>query len=116
MARKYQHYDLISNLTQGSQMWNLTTTFTLEQLAEEISSRIKILTSYIKVDQNIASDDILYVWLERDIGCKDMLVNAMWNVGWITWGHPAEVVQLAHEIEESIVHSLITEIASELVY
>ena len=116
MARKSHKHELMMYPTSQAQMCGLTASFTLHQLAEEISCRIRTLTSYTKADRNITSNDVLYLGLERDLTCNDVSANAMWDIGWLNWGCPEEAVQLVCEVEESILSLLVAEVATELVY
>jgi len=113
MARKSHKHELMMYPVSRNQMWDLTASFTLHQLAEEISSRVRTLTSYIKVDRSIISNDVLYLRLERDLRCNDVMGNAVWDIGWLSWGYPEEAVQLACEVEENILSLLVAEVATE---
>lgn len=116
MERKRHQNEHLHHPMLQAQMWDRTASFTLHQLAEEVRSKIRILASYIKVDRcNNTSDDILHLRLEGDIRCKDMLVNAMWDIGWIARGYPEEAGEVVCEVEESILSLLISEVATELV-
>ncbi|ONK67156.1 uncharacterized protein A4U43_C06F16590 [Asparagus officinalis] len=109
MSRKFHKHEL--------SVHPLTESFTLFELAEEISSKIRVLTGFIKVDHSsIASDDISNVRLERDLRCKDMLMNSMWDIGWMSWAYPEDTRDIVCDVEESILSWLMEEVALDLVY
>ncbi|KAG6517678.1 uncharacterized protein LOC122056015 [Zingiber officinale] len=78
-----------------------------------ICERIRKLGDYSELGGGDARDG-LYVRLERDLECKDVALNAVWDEGWregVGWEAAAEVVG---RVEQMVVTSLVEEAAVQL--
>ena len=51
----------------------------------EISNRIEILNGYSKYVTGVNIKDGIYAKLKRDLRCRDVMLNAMWDVVWVNW-------------------------------
>ncbi|XP_039123518.1 uncharacterized protein LOC120260143 [Dioscorea cayenensis subsp. rotundata] len=86
----------------------------LDPLLSEISRAFEKLTTYNAIDADATYEDTLYVRLEKDLKCKDILINSMWDVGWSYCVCIEEVQQVVHIVGEFILFWLIEEIAKEI--
>ncbi|CAD5178194.1 unnamed protein product [Musa acuminata subsp. malaccensis] len=116
MTRKYhqQKHHLGHPLMQAKS-WSRLTYLSIDKLVEEIIDRIRKLSSYSKLDSVAASEDSLYIRLERELTCKDPAINSVWDIGWDNRICPEEADQVAEELGKQILSSLIQESALELV-
>ncbi|CAL9190878.1 uncharacterized protein LOC135614815 [Musa acuminata AAA Group] len=95
--------------------WSRITYLSIDKLVEEIIDGIRKLSSYSKLDSVAASEDSLYIRLERELTCKDPAVNSVWDIGWDNRICPEEADQVAEELGKQILSSLIRESALELI-
>lgn len=116
MTRKYhqQKHHLGHPLMQAKS-WSRITYLSIDKLVEEIIDGIRKLSSYSKLDSVAASEDSLYIRLERELTCKDPAVNSVWDIGWDNRICPEEADQVAEELGKQILSSLIQESALELI-
>ncbi|XP_019705042.1 uncharacterized protein [Elaeis guineensis] len=114
MCKSHHQKHLIHSSLQAHS-WGRTVYYTIDLLVEEIGNKISKLTNYITVGDD-ATTDSLYRRLERDLKCKDPMINAMWDFGWVDWTCMEETDQVAGEVGEYVLAWLIEEAAIELVY
>ncbi|KAK1265264.1 hypothetical protein QJS04_geneDACA019434 [Acorus gramineus] len=56
----------------------------LGQVVEEVSAGIERLKSYGESGSgDVISRNSLYMMLERDLMCRDVLINGVWGLGWV---------------------------------
>lgn len=112
--KSHQQKHLIHSSVQ-SHLWGRTVHHSLYQLMEEISNEITHLSTHSIVDDDATTVDGSYERLKRDLQCKDSMINAMWNIGWVDWIYMEETDQVAGEVGEHILAWLIEEAAIELI-
>ncbi|WOK99276.1 hypothetical protein Cni_G07988 [Canna indica] len=114
IMRKRNFLELSGHPMSPNCSWSSTHHTPLDQIVREISKGIRGLASYSELGDGVASKDSLYVRLERDLRCKDMMLNAMWDMGW--WkGACNEVTDcVVGLVEEQIMSAIIEEVAVEL--
>ncbi|KAG9456099.1 hypothetical protein H6P81_000607 [Aristolochia fimbriata] len=88
--------------------------FTLNQLVEEIVDGIEDL-SYSKIGDHSFGTENLYLMLERDLLCSSMVVNGVWDLGWLNGLNLEETEQIVGEVEKHVVEALVQEAVMELV-
>ncbi|KAJ0989258.1 hypothetical protein J5N97_007614 [Dioscorea zingiberensis] len=116
MARKKQQKELASLPIFRAYIQAPTLYLSLDPLLLEISKGFeKLTTNFHAVDADATYEDTLYVKLEKDLKCKDMMINSMWDVG---WSHCCvcieEAEQVAGRVGEDILFWLIEELAMEI--
>ncbi|XP_008795068.2 uncharacterized protein LOC103710918 [Phoenix dactylifera] len=114
MRKSHQRKHLIHSSLQ-THLWGRTVYYTMDLLVDEISNEISKLTNYSIVNDDAATDS-LYRRLERDLKCKDPMINALWDSGWVDWICMEETDQVVDEVGEYVLASLIEEAAIELIY
>ncbi|URD87292.1 hypothetical protein MUK42_27858 [Musa troglodytarum] len=116
IERKRQHAELSGRHPMSLiHRWSRTEHASLDQIVGEISKGIGRLAKYSEADDDVISRDSLYVRLERDLRCKDVLINAMWDVGWRNGICMEEAYHVVSKVEEHIVSALVEKVAMELV-
>lgn len=88
----------------------------LDQLADEIGYWIEKLDDYSKNDAGVGLKETIYSRLGRDLGCKDMEINAMWDVGWLNWVCVEEADRVVRIVEELVLYGLVEELVMEFNY
>nr|XP_010925861.1 uncharacterized protein LOC105048293 [Elaeis guineensis]XP_029121356.1 uncharacterized protein LOC105048293 [Elaeis guineensis]XP_029121357.1 uncharacterized protein LOC105048293 [Elaeis guineensis] len=114
VCKSHQQKHWIHSSVQTN-LWGGMVYHSLDELVEEISNEISELTDYNTVDDN-ATADCLYIRLERDLKCKDAMLNAMWDFRWVNWICMEDTSQIVGELGEHILACLIEEAATGLVY
>ncbi|RRT65458.1 hypothetical protein B296_00022783 [Ensete ventricosum] len=116
IERKRQHAELSGHHpTSLTHRWSGTEHASVDQIVGEISKGIGRLAKYSEVDDDVTYRDSLYVRLERDLRCKDMAMNAMWDVGWRNGICIEEAYHVVGKVEEHIMSALVEKVAMELV-
>ncbi|RWW28340.1 hypothetical protein GW17_00007176 [Ensete ventricosum] len=116
IERKRQHAELSGHHpTSLTHRWSGTEHASVDQIVGEISKGIGRLAKYSEVDDDVTYRDSLYVRLERDLRCKDMAMNAMWDVGWRNGICMEEAYHVVGKVEEHIMSALVEKVAMELV-
>ncbi|KAG1330372.1 hypothetical protein COCNU_02G003400 [Cocos nucifera] len=115
VCKSHQLKHLIRSSVQTN-LWGRKLYHSLDQLVEEISNEISELTNYTLVDDDATTADGLFIRLERDLKCKDAMLNSMWDFGWVSWVCMEDMGQIVGEVGEHVLASLIEEAATELVY
>ncbi|CAL9201448.1 unnamed protein product [Musa hybrid cultivar] len=116
IERKRQHAELSGHHPMSlTHRWSRTEHASLDQIVGEISKGIGRLAKYSEADDDVTYRDSLYVRLERDLRCKDKLMNAMWDVGWRNGICMEEAYNVVSKVEEHIVSALVEKVAMELV-
>ncbi|KAK1313914.1 hypothetical protein QJS10_CPA06g00687 [Acorus calamus] len=85
----------------------------LDQVVEEASSGIERLKSYSETGKDVVSRDGLYIMLERDLRCNDMLTNGVWDLGWMKGVTLEEGDHVVSEIGEMVLVGLIEELVMD---
>ncbi|XP_038986185.1 uncharacterized protein LOC103701453 [Phoenix dactylifera] len=116
MVCKSHHQKHLIHSSVQTNLWGRMVYHSLDQLVKEISNEIGELTNYSMVDDDATAADSLHIRLERDLKCKDAMLNAMWDSGWVNWICMEDTDQIVGEVGEHILAWLIEEVASELVY
>lgn len=86
----------------------------LDQLVGDISSGIDKLSKYGEVGDDVTCKDVLYIRFVRDLRCKEMLLDAMWDIGWRNKICLEEADQVIVQVEELILYRLVEEVAVDL--
>ncbi|KAJ6851896.1 uncharacterized protein M6B38_257835 [Iris pallida] len=91
----------------------------VDQLVEEIANEVEKLRARRRgEDGNGASSDRddVDVMIEGDIGCKNVLPNAMWDQGWMDWICLEEAGHVVGPLERLILHGLVEELLLDLLH
>ncbi|KAG1335080.1 hypothetical protein COCNU_03G011990 [Cocos nucifera] len=102
MARKSHHQKHLIHSSFQAHLRGRTVYYTIDLLVEEIGNEISKLTNYSMVDDDATTDN-LYRRLERDLKCKEPMINAMWDFGWVDCIFMEETDQVAGEVGESAI-------------
>lgn len=115
MSRKRRQLEISKHQMLQSNSRSMAVVVSLHQLVAEISSGVNKMRGYNKDAANAASiKDGVYVRLERDLECRDMMLNAMWDVGWVNCICVEEADIVVGQVEELILYALLEELAMEL--
>ncbi|XP_039144135.1 uncharacterized protein LOC120281356 isoform X3 [Dioscorea cayenensis subsp. rotundata] len=115
MSRKRLQNELSRHPMLQACIWSPTLYHSLDHLLQEISNEFEKLTSYNSADHSAtAEDDDLYVRLEKDLQNKDMLIDSMWDVGWLNLCCVEEVDEVVGRVEKEIIDWLIEELVLEV--
>ncbi|KAF7035947.1 hypothetical protein CFC21_046723 [Triticum aestivum] len=99
-----------------TQKCGATPYFSLEALLGDISDGTRELKSYTddKDDHGSGTKDSMSMKLERDLGCADVSINSVWDMGWQDWICMEETECWVRDVEESVLSLLIEEVALEM--
>ncbi|KAH7658312.1 hypothetical protein IHE45_17G079800 [Dioscorea alata] len=115
MSRKRLQNELSRHPMLQACIWSPTLYHSLDHLLQEISNEFEKLTSYNSTDHSATAEDYdLYVRLEKDLRNKDMLIDSMWDVGWLNLCCVEEVDEVVGSVEKEIIDWLIEELAWEV--
>ncbi|KAM0944418.1 hypothetical protein DsansV1_C11g0108611 [Dioscorea sansibarensis] len=114
MARKSHQKELASLSMFRAYVQTPMFYLSLDPLLSEISQGFEKLTTYHAINADATYEDTLYVQLEKDLKCKDIPINSMWDVGWSYCVCTEEAQQVVHIVGEYILFWLIEEIAKEI--
>lgn len=116
MTRKSKQIELSNHPLSKTLLCCPSVYASLEQLVGEISSGISKLSKYGELGDDVTSKDSLYIRLERDLRCKVMLLDAMWEIGWGNKVCLEEADQVVVLMGELILYGLVEEVAVDLAY
>ncbi|KAM0933163.1 hypothetical protein DsansV1_C38g0236501 [Dioscorea sansibarensis] len=114
MSRKRLQNELSRHPMLQACIWSPTLYHSLDRLLQEISNEFEKLTSYSSADRSATAEVDLYVRLEKDLRNKDMLIDSMWDVGWLNLCCVEEVDEVVGSVEKEIIDWLIKELALEV--
>ncbi|KAK1284876.1 hypothetical protein QJS10_CPB20g00683 [Acorus calamus] len=87
----------------------------LGQVVEEVSAGIERLKSYGETGGgDVISRNSLYMMLERDLMCRDVLINGVWGLGWVKGVSFEEGEQAVIEVVELLLMGFIGEVVMDL--
>ncbi|XP_068653357.1 uncharacterized protein [Aristolochia californica] len=87
---------------------------TFHHLVEELINGIGNLRSYSKICNDSFRTENLYLMLERDLMCSNMVVNGIWDLGWLNGLYLEEMEQIVGEVEKQIIEALVHEAVMDL--
>ncbi|XP_077210955.1 uncharacterized protein LOC143846406 isoform X2 [Tasmannia lanceolata] len=116
MERKSYQIALVNHPMLQTHVVGLKGNISLDQLVEELIDGIENLRCYGNEDgDEVLTKDSLYVKLERDVRCKNMVVNGLWDLGWMNGISAEETDNIAGEVEKHLLSWLIEEVVTDLV-
>ncbi|XP_008789339.2 uncharacterized protein LOC103706863 [Phoenix dactylifera] len=116
MARKSNQIELSNHPMSKTCLCSPSAYASLDHLVGDISSGIGKLSKYGEVGDDVTSKDVLYIRLERDLRCKELLLDAMWDIGWGNKICLEEADQVVVQVEELLLDRLVEEVSVDLAY
>ncbi|EHA8591920.1 hypothetical protein COCNU_contig69055208G000010 [Cocos nucifera] len=116
MMRNSNQIELSNHPMAGTCLCTRSVHASLDQLVGDISSGIGKLSKYGEVGDDVTWKDVLYIRLERDLRCKETLLDAIWDIGWRNKICLEEADQVVAQVGELILYRLVEEVAVDLAY
>ncbi|XP_010920360.1 uncharacterized protein [Elaeis guineensis] len=116
MMRKSNQIELSNHSMSRTCLCSPLVHASLDQLVGDISRGIGKLSKYGEVGIAVTWKDVLYLRLERDLRCKETLLDAMWDIGWRNKLCLEEADQVVVQVGELILYRLVEEVAMDLAY
>lgn len=116
MTRKSHQRDCLHHPLWKTQYYGLKARMSMDQLVEELIDGIENLTYYAMSGNGAVPTDNLYVKLRRDLQCKGMLVNGVWDLGWVNAFSVEDADQVFGEVEKHVLSDLIEEVVESMIF